>query len=136
MNKLIPTALVLLACSLVLMMPADECDAERYSVQFHDEFHGDFWLNTDDNGLLSYDQLQDPRLVPAQEGYIFQGWFYPNGDMFAPGMKIYNDTYVISHYEKIKDPNAISDNALMAILFVICVVIVAAILFMVWKRKN
>ena len=51
-------------------------------------------------------------------------------------MKIYNDTYVISHYEKIEDPHAISDNALMAMLFAICVVIVAAILFMVWKRKN
>ena len=43
MNKLIPTVLVLLACSLALVMPAGECDAEQYLVQFHDEFHGDFY---------------------------------------------------------------------------------------------
>lgn len=104
MNKWIPLALVLLACSIMLV-PTDECDAERYSVQFHDEFHGDFWMYTDDYGRLSYEQLQNPRLVPTQDGYEFKGWFYPDGTRFAPGMEVYKDTYVVAHYEKIdQDP--------------------------------
>ena len=129
-----PITLVLLSCALMLLVPAGECDAERYSVQFHDEFHGDFWMYTDEDGYLSDDQLRDPRLVPTQDGYIFKGWFYPDGSHFTPGMEIYKDTYVVAHYEKIDQDSGPKQYVLYFVLAAIALSCICAVAVFALRR--
>lgn len=133
MNKLIPTVLVLLACSLALLMPVDECDADTHYVQFHDEFHGDFWMKTDYQGYLSYEQLQDPRLVPTQEGYEFKGWFLEDGREFGAAMKITSDLQVTACYEKIETDSWLAQNALYIVLILVGLSCVGVVIYMMRK---
>lgn len=135
MNKLISAVLVLLACSLVLVMPAGECDAEQYLVQFHDEFHGDFYMKTDSKGYLTDEQIRDPRLVPYQEGYEFIGWFFENGDDFGAAMKITSNSCVIAHYEKIETESWFAHNALYIVLALIGLSCVGVVTYIMRKDR-
>lgn len=136
MKKEIISILALVLCAVVCVIPSisDECDAERYSVQFHDEFHGDFWMHTDDYGLLSYEQLQDPRLVPSVEGYEFKGWFFKDGSQVGLAMKFTSHTYVIAHYEKIGGDD--SSNVYTVVILVVFLIVLFCAFFYIMRRKN
>ena len=136
MKKEVISILALVLCAVVCVIPSisDECDAERYSVQFHDEFHGDFWMYTDDYGLFSYEQLQNPRLVPTQDGYEFKGWFYPDGTPFGAAMKITSDTYVVAHYEKIGGDDF--PIVYTVVILVVFLIVLFCAFFYIMRRKN
>lgn len=130
------SALILCAVVCVVPLVSNDCDADTHYVQFHDEFHGDFWMKTDDRGYLSYEQLQDPRLVPTQEGYEFKGWFQEDGRELGLAMKITSDLYIVGHYEKIEEDIDFSKIFIVAILIVFLVILVGVFFYTMKKKRG
>ena len=129
-------AIIFVICSFTIVTAySPESDAESHFVIFSDEFNGDFFMYTDVNGQISYEKLQDPRLVPTHEGYVFKHWVLEDGTIFAPGGVITEDTHAYALYEKVpSDGHELNSTVILGLILAALVFLLVSLSIFFMRR--